>query len=68
MAKGTSRVAVCVDVLEVEYPLDITGEVMPMLAGLNDRMEPDNLAIGLLPSRKGTRIVLLHFTREKTNA
>lgn len=68
MAKGTSRVAVCVDALEVEYPLDIMGEIIPMLAELNDRMEPDNLAVGVLPSRKGTRIVLLHFAKEKTNA
>ena len=58
----------CVDVLEVEYPLDITGEVMPMLAELNDRMEPDNLVVGLLPSRKGTRIVLLHLASPETNA
>lgn len=58
----------CVDVLEVEYGPDITNEIIPMLAELNDKFEPDNLAVGLLPSRKGTRIVLLHFAKEKPNA
>lgn len=66
MGKRRCR-AVC-DVLEVEYGLDITGEVMPMLAELNDKFEPDNLAVGLLPSRKGTRIVLLYFAKPEANA
>lgn len=56
------------DVLEVEYGLNITSEIMPMLAELNDHFEPDNLAVGLLPSRKGTRIVLLHLAKSEPNA
>jgi len=59
--------AVCA-ILEVEYGLDVTSEIMPMLAELNDRLESDNLSVGLLPSRKGTRIVLLHFAEQKPNA
>ncbi len=61
MPKGTYR-AIC-DILEIEYSLDITNEVMPMLAEFNDKFEivGIGLVVGLLPSRRGTRIVFLHI-------
>lgn len=61
MPKGTYR-AICT-ILEIEYSLDITNEVMPMLAEFNDKFEIDgiSLVVGLLPSRKGTRIVFLRL-------
>ncbi len=62
MAKG--RVAVYVDVFEVEYDPKITSEILPAFAEFNDIEGKDNLALGLLPSRKGARIVLLHFVKE----
>lgn len=62
MAKG--RVAVYVDVFEVEYDSKTASEFLPAFAEFNDIVEKDNLAMGLLPSRKGTRIVLLHFVKE----
>jgi hypothetical protein len=51
------------EVLEIEYDLCITNEIMPMLAELNDKFEADKLGIvvGLLPSRKGTRIVVMRL-------
>ncbi len=62
MSGGRYR-AIC-EFLDVEFNLkEVTDEIMLMLAGLNDKLEADNIGwvVGLLPSRKGTRIVFLRF-------
>ncbi len=52
-------------ILETEYDLDIVNEITPMLAELNDEYEPDNTIVVLLPSRKGTRIMVLRLGETK---
>lgn len=56
--------AIC-QMLEAEYGLDIVNEITPVIAELNDKFESDNIVVALLPSRKGTRIMVLRLGGQK---